>query len=327
MKKLKSNWRRTNKDIARLKAVECDKTHKIAVFLPSDSCEDLKEGLENGLIDLNTYLIVVERENDRMKSIEKFLKTKKFKNYYPHLGEVFDLDLEVVLKDKKVDYMFFDICGNLTAKIANWFNKYQDYFSLNMRMPTTLAIHHRKGEFNSAIETILKNENEKELDELLTVNNNLLSCNVNKNNLIEHVRSNCQVLYYAFSKRKISITELHIYQDERTPMILINTIIGQSKIEDETFKKIAKEYSKKVSSQSGIVKIKKTKDTKDTKIKITNAYGIARELGIFGNFESFDKIPKGKRAHITIKAKQMNIDPVIANIRIAKRIKKYGLKA
>jgi hypothetical protein len=335
-KQKKENWvdNRENKDKARLIALRPAMEVDTALFLPSYSCKDLKISLLNKLITLKTKLIIIEKKAKYVKKIDEFLKKNGFKEsqYYIHHGQAHGLNLDKVfnsLNIKKIDYVFFDICGNLTAQIAKWFNKYQDYFAENCHMPTTLAIHHRKKEFQFAVEKIIAKSNiGNEVNEVLTNKNNLLTCNVKKEGLLEAVLFNCQSLYYSFSKRNIKINELFIYKDTRTPMILIDAVIGGNKTKNSTFDEIAIRYSSKVSPQSSIIeveKIRKIKVKKDMVIK--NAYEIARKLGIFGNFESFDEIPRGKRAHITITAKKVNIDPVIANIKIQKRLAKYGLKA
>ncbi|MCK9544453.1 MAG: hypothetical protein M0R03_20735, partial [Novosphingobium sp.] len=283
--------------------------------------------LSLNVINKYTKLILVEQKKKNIPPIQKFVKKHNL-NATIHYGPIEKFDLRSELKGAKVDFMFFDICGNITARVAYWFKKHQDCFSLNMRIPTTLAIHHRIGNFKKAISKITNDITPTEVEKLLFVKNNAFAYDFNKKNIRQDVLFNANILFYAFDKREIEFDGVFVYNDTRTVMTLFEIRIKGDKEKNDTLDRIIEQYDSTVSYQSQIIRrgwTKKEKKIKDVPLK--NAYQIARRLGIFGHFKSFESIPSQKRSWIKIAAKKHGIDPEKAVKKVQKRLEKYGLLA
>lgn len=145
------NWDVEPKNKARTIALTTKrKAVKTAMFFPSNSCLDLQEALANGLITQDTYLILVEGERGflgqmKLDQIHRFLRKNGLSNFYIHNQKVHKLNLERVLNGRKLEYMFFDICGYFTPEIKDWFLKYRHCFANNMHLPITISTGARKG--------------------------------------------------------------------------------------------------------------------------------------------------------------------------------------
>jgi hypothetical protein len=349
--KVVREWDFEQKNIAREIALGAiKKMSKVAIFFPSDTCMDLRLALKLHRISLTTFLIIVERNPEVVKEIKKYLKKVGFKNYiiHDHYAGVHKLDLKSVLKGKKVDFMFFDLCGNLKAEIWYWLQQNQDNFTNDASIPMTFALHPRgaraktrgrkkdTGRLTSFYFAVNKITDDFSYEtSVFGKKDNLASCGDESSFLLRDFRLTCKAITHAFSKRNICIKETYIYRSEdadkkkqsRTNMGMFNIRINGTKEEDLTYKKIISEYDKKVSKGKMLIKARKQRTCKNRKNVLKEgdpktAYEIARSLDLFGNFKSIIEIPRGKKAHITIKAKKAGLDPQKVMDKIERKLQK-----
>ena len=324
------NWDFEQKNIARTSALKAGietfpNGVKNALFFPSNTCLDIYEAKDIGLINSKTFLIIVEREEKTIKNIKKNLKRLKLKNFYIHNGEIEDLNLTKVLKNKKLEYVFFDICGNLTGKIADWFNINQDNFADNMIIPFTFQIAPRRKRANKrgrksknepttlmmAIDKNTKNVND---NIVFPSNNNIIESfrYMKSQNLLRDINFIIKTIFYSFSNRNISINNAYIYRDleNKSPlnMIMLNAKLKGQKKENILWEKIVNEHDSKVCNASRIRKNNVVKIVNVKKKGIVMSKSIAEELGIY-KYRSYAKVPPQKKAWITIKAKKRGDDP------------------
>lgn len=114
--------KRAYKDQYRKFAVLNAKPAKVYLTLPSDSIADIILAVELGTIDSKTFVIAVEKDAKKAKTIKEKLKAFNFKHHVHH-GELHTLPLEDILKQyklKSVDLAFFDLCGQMTCQVARW---------------------------------------------------------------------------------------------------------------------------------------------------------------------------------------------------------------
>lgn len=313
------NWDFGKKNEARNLALSViKKAVKTALFFPSDTCLDLIQALKNGLITRKTFLIIVERDEKVIKEIKKFLKKLGFKNYYihDHKSGVYKLNLTAVLKGRKLDFMFFDICGNLRPEVAYWFYNNQSNFGKNMMMPTTFAIHPRgsraktrgpkkeDGRLSQFFHIVDRETREILYDaSVYGKKNNIVSCEDESEYLLRDFRLTCKALFHIFSTRNISIEETLVYREtneSKTNMAMLNIRILGDKEQDKTFENIIEAYDKKVSGQKKLRKVRKTrkKRSKNKQNKVTLV-----EMSEVAKYKTYDKIPPYIKAKITRQAK------------------------
>lgn len=330
-----SKWNRKNKDCARSMAVEYQgKTHNTALFLPSSTGLDIKEAFENNIINKKTSLVIVEKEKKCIGSIIRFLNRMKLNNYYIHNGKIDKLKLNEVLGTRKLDYMFGDFCGNMTADIANWLYKYQDCFSNQMRIPMTYAIHPRGPKTTTRkcpfVKAVDKGSDVSMFQQAIgNISMNLPPICLNSPNLVKDIRFACEALFYAFSRKKIQIENIFVYKDEIIPMMLMQVRICGTKEENPVFKRIVKYYDSFVGYNSQLIRHgrQKRKTIKKKEFVIKTANDIARKLEIYGNYKSLSDLLGAKKAWITIYANQNGLDSDKVLKKIGNRLKKYGLNA
>jgi len=302
---------------------------KVGLYFPSGLCHDLERALKLGIIDKKTFLIIVEGDRDlkqrekNLKKIKEFLAKHKLTNVYIHRSRVHTLNLKKVLEGRKIDLLFLDICGNYAPEIANWLNKYQECYAYNMRLPMTIAIHPR-GKHGAGTNELFKAMNrvsDASLNDLRLNNipNEILgSEEISCLNLLPDIRNTIKAIYYTLSRRTIRFKKIAPYRFSTTNMVCFDTIVADSKDEEDmTFEAMAKDYSRKVSSNK---KLRKQRTMKPVTFK--NAYDIAMYMGIFGNFENYSDMPRGKRAHVTMNAKKAGLDPDDVKKKIEKRLQK-----
>jgi hypothetical protein len=329
-------------------AEKAKKGRKIALYLPSSKCRDLANAIRLGIINKETLLIIVEGDKDinerkkSLKTIRTFLTRNQLTNVYIHDDRIHKLKLEQVLEGKKIDFMFFDICGNFSAEIANWFHLNQDHFEDDMYLPMTLAIHPRGMRQGKSDESKFVNAVNKNTDctlktlQLNDIPNNLLDCEeIQSPNLLRDVRVALKALYFAFSRRNLDISYIRGYRNDdpewHTNMMNLHIKLDGKKVENDTFENIVKTYDKNVSYASQLrrygrqVNMKIKANVK--KVMPKTAYAIARHLEIFGNYSDLMNIPRGKEAWITILAKKAGLCPNETWNKIYRKIEREGLDA
>ncbi len=300
-------------------AAEKKKNVKVGLYFPSHSCNDLRRAIKLGVITKKTFLIIVEGDRDKsernrnLKEIRRFLTLNKLYNVHIHSSRVHTLNLKKVLAGRKIDLCFFDICGNYTSEIADWFNKFQECFAHNMSLPMTLAIHPR-GPKNSNLFTAVEKVVTDSLNDLGLGNipNDILgSENINCPNLLPDIRSTIKAIYFTFSRRIVKFKNIKPYKFSTTNMVNFEVMIGGSKEEDTTFEDIAVEQSKKACDAVKMRKPKKTKKQKMKKyISLKSAADIARHMGIDKLTIPVNELPQGQQAWITMNANRAGLDPI-----------------
>jgi len=105
---------------------------KRALLLPSTELLDVKQGLEMGKIDHDTYILAFECVRDRAKKIYSDLKAMGFKNvdviadtvqhYFRHKNQ------HVWGAHKPFDVVFLDFCGELTEDIHEFISIHLNKF-------------------------------------------------------------------------------------------------------------------------------------------------------------------------------------------------------
>lgn len=292
---------------------------KTALFFPSDTCLDLIQSLKRGLITRKTYLILVEKEETVIIEIKRFLRKMGFKNYYihDHKAGIHKLNLTTALQGRKLDFMFFDICGNLTPEIAYWFYNNQSNFNKNMMMPTTLAIHPRgiraktrgpkkeNGRLCKFFHVVEKETQDIMYDaSIFGKKDNLASSNAESLYLLRDFRLSCKALFHMFSTKNISIEETLIYRDTSTNMAMFNIRIIGDKTADNTFESIITAYDKKVCRAKMLrkVRLERTKRRKKTN---NTPRVVLVEMAEIAKYKTYENVPSHIKAKIT---KQANLN-------------------
>jgi len=227
------NWNGNEKGEMRTMALEhSGKAVKVAIMFPSYSKKCLKEGLQNGKFNKDTFIIAVEKEAKYIKTIYNFLRSH-FKNYYIHKGPLETLKLDKILMtdtifdEKKIDYAFFDLCGNLTNRITYWLNKYTHCFETDAKVIFTFKAVNRKKKFEKLIWKHTDNQILPKVAEKLRYTVHNLLDFISDGKLIKNIQFNCQTLFMAFEKKEINFDYFYRYRDT-TDMFLIGCNIGDT---------------------------------------------------------------------------------------------------
>ena len=270
------NWNGNEKKEMRDIALEhTGKAVKTAIMFPSYSKKCVIEGLKNGKFDSNTFMIAVEKEAKYIETIHNFMR-KHFKNYYIHKGPLETLNLDKVLftgsifDEKKIDYAFFDFCGNLTHKIAYWLNKYTHCFKTNAKVVFTFYAKNRKKKFEKLIWKHTDKEVLPEVAEKLRYTvHNLLDVIYN-GNLIKNIQFDCQTLYLAFEQKEINFDYIYRYKDS-SDMVLIGCNVSKEPNGRNDFIEFLDENNEKWGYASQVIRRGRQKKSKTEK-NIKKAY-------------------------------------------------------
>ena len=201
------------------------KAVKVAIMFPSYSKKCIIEGLENGKFDSNTFMIAVEKDSRHIKTIYNFLRSN-FKNYYIHKGPLESLKLDKILDGRKVDYAFFDFCGNLTQLVAYWLHRYTDCFKTDAKLIFTFYAKNRKKLFEKLIWKHTDKQVLPEVAEKLRYTvHNLLDV-IWDGKLIKNIQFDCQTLYLAFERKEINFDYIYRYKDT-SDMVLIGCNVSK----------------------------------------------------------------------------------------------------
>jgi len=135
----KKTWGGRGKNGARSSVVSLakPKAAKAALFFPGHSCLCVEEARRQGTIDKDTFIVVVERDPAIAKVIRR--KMRNF-DYHLHVGEVTTMDLSSVLGRRRINFAFFDFCGQLTSEIASWISKQTDVFAKGAHVAFTFSM-------------------------------------------------------------------------------------------------------------------------------------------------------------------------------------------
>lgn len=112
---------RPQKNIARDKALNVSGPKSSVIFLPGYDCCDVKQAITSGLIDKKSNVVLVEKDLKVYDKIRSYIDDEWIKGWnLPklHRGTIAELKL-----NQKIDYAFFDLCGNLCRVDDEWCQK------------------------------------------------------------------------------------------------------------------------------------------------------------------------------------------------------------
>jgi hypothetical protein len=301
----KQSWSKEEKEKMRITALEhTGRASKVAIMLPSYSAKCLIKGLKNGKFNRKTFIIAVEKNYRYAKKLENFLK-KNFNNYYLHRSPIEILKLDEVLDGKKVDYAFFDFCGNLTNRIAYWLHSNARHFKTNAQVVFTFRAIDRIKQF----ERFIWKKTDKQVlpevaEKLRHAEHNLLDI-VTDGKLIKNIQFDCQTLHLAFERQEIEFDYVYRYRDS-SDMVLIGCTIGEEKINEEVFYNLINSYDQTVGYSSQAIRHgwghKRRRKGKKTVVKVS----YIDEIGI-SSFADLNK--PWVKARITKLSKRDNTTP------------------
>lgn len=129
---------RQKKDIARIYATSFP-PRTSALFLPADNAKCVLSAEASGMISKKkTNVVLVERDSERFKGLQKTLKKTKWDNYCEaHHTHLEKLDLK-----QKLDYIWIDLNGTVTSKLGFWV---QDVLSKNLVPGAVICLTHEYG--------------------------------------------------------------------------------------------------------------------------------------------------------------------------------------
>ena len=349
------NYKSEAKGICRTIATEFrKKPSNIALVFPSPAATDVKQSFETRNFNRNTFIIPVEGgaagDTAEEKAKKRFKVDRQMEkltyNVVPSLScraELIPLERYINIEEMgKMDYSFYDICGNVTTKNGQWFNRYQKYFANNMRLSVTMQVDCKRiGKNFEAVRRASKKYKEIVVDIIrksgIVMQNHAGALS---GSAWESLYSQLFILFHCMPDKKIIINDIIIYNNsskvkrkngkrgkEAEDMAFIDMILVDKKlaVSPSRFNKVISHYERQCKTPKIKKKQRKTKVVK--KQMPSTTYEIARKLGIFGNYESIYDLPKGKYAWIKIYAEKAGLCECEVKMKIEKRLEKYGLDA
>jgi hypothetical protein len=353
-----ANYHSKAKDFVRTIATEkIGNPAKFSIVFASVDALSTKQNFKTGNFINKSKLIPVEQEPLIRPLVDKVMG-QLTKNTVPALAcSAHSIPLEKHLdikKGEKLDYTFYDICGNETVRIARWFYLYQEYLENGMRLPMTIQVGSKRGfgysydavnnatngNFNSFVHNLLRKQGTE-----IT----LLSSSISPA-AWESLYAQIYLIYCSMPSKEIEFKSIHIYNNAdivdreegqigklAEDMAMIDMVIHDREELDTVIlsklKKIVNCYNELISDNTEIIelkhrvrksKAKKMREKKPMKIynppRFVNAHEIARHLGIYGNYKSMDDVPQGKQSWIKIHAKQNSLDPIVCFNKIKQRL-------
>lgn len=208
------------------------KPARVYLTLPSDEILDIKAALSHRSIDRKTFIIAVEKDKKKAKTIRELLATM-FDDYHVHAGPLHTLDLTTVLAGRKIDMAFFDLCGQMTKDIAGWLLALdKNTFTLGARVCWTFNLNFRT---NSMVERMSGINMWKQIHKLERIVSRCPQVTLTPffkqwyvcSPMSREVTFTLYALYGALSSHwKFSLDKVHEYHDVRAPMLFIQTTIG-----------------------------------------------------------------------------------------------------
>ena len=141
-------WDGTEKAIMRSKIVQKmkgEKASKVAFFMPAASCVDIIEALKTGRINKSTFIVGAEKDTTIKKKIDKKLTALGIRKFHIHDGKLHTFPLHKVLGSQKIDFAFFDFCGDIMPKEMLWFSQTSKCFAVGSRIGFTFSARKRAG--------------------------------------------------------------------------------------------------------------------------------------------------------------------------------------
>ena len=361
-----NNYKSQAKDECRSIATELrGKPSKFSICFPSEFALDTKQNFKTGNYDKKSRLIPVECQANRRPTVDAQV-AKLTKNAVPALAcTAHAVPLEKYLdlsKGEKLDYTFYDICGNVTAKIARWFFLYQPYFADGFRLPFTMQATSTqfKGLNYKAVEQATDGEFFDFVHKFLRkqgVVMNLKSSSLSLDKW-KSIYAQIYMLICSMPNKDIEFKSFYVYNNgdivekkgrgsHANDMVFLDIVVKDRETRNKAIfgklKKIVNVYNSLINKKSEPVELKhrvrknaakpklgrpkKAKAKKTPKLKINNAYQLARQLGIFGKVTCLSQLKPQQRSHIKIQAKRHGLDADKVVTKIQKRLERYGLAA
>lgn len=110
------DWNNPAKNEARNVVLSTKRKFKSILMLPGDQCLDVRQMLEEGSINLDTHITVVERDPEIFLNIDKTIKNLGFNSVHMMNTELTSADLG----DRVYDFMYLDTCSELTLRMVSW---------------------------------------------------------------------------------------------------------------------------------------------------------------------------------------------------------------
>jgi hypothetical protein len=210
------NYKSANKDqFNRQIATENrGKVYKNIVCFPSVLAIDTHASFANGILSKKTNIIAIEKVKSRVKKVSEQLKkhTKKFSIAEKELHSV---NLDNYLNNEKVDYLPFDICGNITAQIAKWFFRNQKNFDNNMRFPITIAVNERHRNLRKVVDKVAKQKQIEFFVKMLK-NNTVFTDSTGvrlSDKLFGSLANQVYMIVHSMPDKKVNIKSINIYRN------------------------------------------------------------------------------------------------------------------
>jgi len=249
------DWNRTKKNQMRTLATQKNgQAYKVPLVFPSDSCKCLKELLANKAINRQSFVIAIEKDKKYAAKIRTFLK-KHFNKFYIHVGEADVFDIASVLKEKKIDYAFYDMCGNFNVRIANWFNKCQLLFEKDTSVWITQKIIYRKSEGTEVLKRHIGKDIQKDFsNKFRNIQTNIFDGILSTGDFIKHMQLTLEAMYMAFDKVNVDFISTYQYTDNMTKMGLAKLIIREKQNKDLGFDEFVESYNRLITSYNSFVR-------------------------------------------------------------------------
>lgn len=119
MEESAKDWNNPAKNEARNIVLSTKRRFKSILMLPGDQCLDVRQMLEEGSINLDTHITVIERDPEIFLNIDKTIKKLGFNSIHMMNTELTSADLG----DRVYDFMYLDTCSELTLRMVSWLVK------------------------------------------------------------------------------------------------------------------------------------------------------------------------------------------------------------
>jgi len=321
--------------------------YKVFLGLPSDECIDIKEGLHSGAIDKKTRIIAVEHDKTKKSIIQKNLQKLVPNKWDLHMKKLERVDLG----DTKVDGMFLDLCGHISAKHSMWLHKNQKNFADGMMLAVTMNVGKRhllswevvnylgqNGSLSDTTKMILK------ADPSFPPNFVLKCREGEQGEQVKSLVSQINTFVIALSSKRLTMEYVSVYcRKDMSPtsdkMALVVFRVNNSRKNNFRAKQFVarlKEYNTRETAINEVYfnkedkskqKIKSRKPRKTRTVIVYRgklaAYQIAKKGNLLdGRAKSYNKLKPAQRAWVTLRSKDSGLDPEVVASKIDGYLKK-----
>mgnify|MGYP003473104040 FL=1 len=205
-----TNWRRNNKQTARENAVSnLDYIPKCSIWMPGNEALCVNYALQQGVLDANSKVILVERDRDTLIKMNRHLLVSPLNTIF-HNNDLEELELP---NKTKIDFSFLDFCGSMSPYTLQWLRyELMEHWICDPknRLSITHSFGWRNNQFLSGVQELFNTEYRNHLKEFGT------QLGYRDFNLvIPLVLFKC-----AFNNFNFEIRSPYKYQDSRRSMIL-----------------------------------------------------------------------------------------------------------